>query len=92
MVIAPAIRVLYTWITIHLPAPEGWKAELFVKLAHCTFTDDYDDVLIAVPLEGDALTESKVPRIIDKLILQTVDEADTATFECRFASPVQPQV
>ena len=47
---------------------------------------------VVVPLEGDALTESKTPRIVDKLVAQTVGEGDIATFECRFTSPVQPQV
>ena len=49
-------------------------------------------MLVVVPLEGDALTENKTPRIVDKLIAQTVNEGDIATFECRFVSPVQPQV
>lgn len=47
---------------------------------------------MAVPLEGDALTENKSPRIVDKLAAQTVGEGDIATFECRFVSPVEPQV
>ena len=49
-------------------------------------------MLASVPLEGDALTESKTPVIVDKLTAQAVGEGDIATFECRFASPVQPQV
>ena len=49
-------------------------------------------MLISVPLEGDALTENKMSRIVDKLLPQTVNVGDIATFECRFASPVQPQV
>jgi len=48
--------------------------------------------LIVVPLEGDALTDSKSPRVVDKVMTQTVSEGDIATFECRFVSPVQPQV
>jgi len=45
-----------------------------------------------VPVEGDVLTETKTPRIVDKPLSQTVSEGDIATFECRFSSPVQPQV
>jgi len=48
--------------------------------------------VVVVPLEGDALIESKAPRIVDKLEAQTVSEGAIATFECRFTSPVQPQV
>jgi len=49
-------------------------------------------VTVAVPLEGDALTENKSPRVVDKLEAQTVNEGDIATFQCRFVSPVEPQV
>jgi len=49
-------------------------------------------MLPTVPVEADVLTETKTPRIVDKPLSQTVGEGDIATFECRFASPVQPQV
>ena len=50
-------------------------------------------VMVAVPLEGDALMESKSPRIVDKLTAaQTISEGDIVTFQCRFVSPVEPQV
>jgi hypothetical protein len=51
-----------------------------------------NETLRATTGEATGSAESQVPSVLTKLRTQIIDEGDTATFECQFASPTPPEI